>query len=872
MSSRMTPQLITLFGELAGLSPEQRQRYYSAHGTAEELRREVESLLAYDGGPSMDGIVETAVGLAFRETASDGDWCGPFRLLRQIGRGGMGIVYLAERADGEVRQRVAVKLLRSTFDSSTARQRFLQERQILAHLSHPHIAKLIDAGHRPDGHPYLAMEYVEGRPIDEFAASLSMREKVALLVPVCAAIAAAHQKLVVHRDLKPGNILVEEDGRPVVLDFGIAKLMDVSDATATMERRLTPEYASPEQKAGAPASTAADIYSLGAVLHQVLTGNVPQRDTDPAQIRETTGDRDLDAVISKATRTEPDERYSTADQLAQDLRAWLDGRPVAARQGERWYRARRYLRRYWPLVLTAACILLGLTAGLVVIRRERDAAQQRFEEVRRLANEFFAVEKDIQGVPGSTAIRERMVKTSIRYLEGLSRAAGDNWRLKQEIAAGYRKAAEAQGLTGGINLGHPADAQQSLNRAAMLLQQARAVAPNDRSVRHDLIELTELQARLEFGARNLKALEVKLHELQDLFADYERGSQNGVADWKFAGGIYERMALQSKELGDPALPMQFAQRAVELHRKVVAVDRSFPARGGFGNSLAAYGGMLRACGDVSGAADAFFEALGVFQSMVAEKPDDYKAQLNLANVHASYARTIGDPVGPSLSQTQRALPHFEECLRIGRRLMAQDANDQQIRFNHAVAAWRMGDALRPTDLQRALASYDESIGVVRPMPAGRFGRDIPLIAALSESAQALLAMGRVREAERRTAEAGQLCSHYQSGTIEVYETCRVYASRAEAALALQAHRPAQAITAIEGWLHLVDTPKNWDLSRKDLHAAYELARHYHLLRDAQIAAGLREEAAATERKRRELGAVWKAKLSAKNPVDVVLLR
>ena len=346
----MKPVISVLFGELSDSPREERERYYSAHEVPAEVRREVESLLAHDSGAPIARVVQAAVGVAFREPVADGASCGPFRLLREIGRGGMGVVYLAERVDGEVRQQVAVKLLRSFLDSGTARQRFRQERQILANLAHPNIARLIDAGHRADGHPYFAMEYVEGRPIDEYCRGKATRQKVAMLATVCDAIASAHQKLVVHRDLKPGNILVDANGAPRVLDFGIAKLMDASDETATVELRLTPDYASPEQMMGAPATTATDIYSLGAVLYELLTGSPPARQTPAPPSRTCAGaDRDLDAIVLKTLRAEPHERYATAEKLGEDLRAWIDGRPVSARQGERWYRARRHLRRHWAL-------------------------------------------------------------------------------------------------------------------------------------------------------------------------------------------------------------------------------------------------------------------------------------------------------------------------------------------------------------------------------------------------------------------------------------------------------------------------------------------------------------------------------------------
>jgi serine/threonine protein kinase len=326
------------------------------------------------------------------------------------------------------------------------------------------------------------MEYIDGRPIDEHSHTTSVREKVALIATVCDAIASAHQNLVVHRDLKPSNILVDRNGNPRVLDFGIAKILDESNATQTIERRLTPEYASPEQFLGAPSTTASDIYSLGAVLYKLLAGEPPAREKPlPPSRAGAMVDGDLHTIVMKAIRAEPHERYRTADKFAEDLRAWLDHRPVSARQGERWYRARRQLRRHWALATAGTIAASGLVVGLVVARSERDVAQQRFEVARKLANEFLSLEKDIQNLPGSATVRERMVNTSIRYLEDLSKRAGDDWRLKADIAAGYRKAAEAQGVFRGVNLGHPEEARQSLKQAEALLTEVSA-APGDRQV------------------------------------------------------------------------------------------------------------------------------------------------------------------------------------------------------------------------------------------------------------------------------------------------------------------------------------------------------------------------------------------------------
>lgn len=790
-----------------------------------------------------------------------------------IGRGGMGVVYLAERMHGEVRQRVAVKLLRSALDSNAARQRFRQERQILANLAHPNIARLIDAGHREDGHPYLAMEYIEGQPIDRYSRALSVRERVALIATVCDAIASAHQALVVHRDLKPDNILVDGNGNPRVLDFGIAKLMDDEDATATVERRLTPGYASPEQIAGAPVTTATDIYSLGAVLYKLLTGEAPARATPPPPSRTCEMAKgDLDAIVLKTLRMEPHERYATADKLAEDLRAWIDRRPVAARHGERWYRARRQLRHHWVLAAAVVVAASGLIGGLVAARTERDAAQQRFEEVRKLANEFFAVEKDIQELPGSTAVRERMVKTSIKYLEGLSKRAGNDWRLKAEIAAGYRMAAQAQGISRAMNLGRPAEAQESLNKAAALLTEVSAAAPGDRAVLHDLIELVEMQTRIEWGAKNLKALETKLNELRGLLARYESAAKDELGECQFTGKIYESMAVSARELSRMELPMMFAKRSVELRRKSAEQDKSLIARGSLANALSAYAGLLRATGDLSGAVETFQQALAVLEQIAADKPDHYTVQLNIANTHAAIGRNLGDANGPSLRRTEAAVKHFEESLRIGRRLMALDPDESQIRFNHSLAAWRLGDALRGQDPRSALARYDEAIGILRPISGKRYSRDVPLVAALAESTFALRALRRDSEIKPRLQEAAGICGAHRAEPTTVYETCSEFTTRAEAALALAERRPLEAVALHREWLKLMENKKSTDDVKEDIYIAYVLTRRYRLLREALSAAGLNAEADRTDGKRWDVVEFWKGKLSGRNDAEVFLLR
>src|SRR6516165_7836017 len=343
----MKDEVRVLFHELAGLSPDERERALAERCIEPEVRSELESLLNCDS-PNAGGftacIAETAGQLLQFTAVRRIGHCGPYRLVHLLGNGGMGTVYLGERSDGEIQQTVAVKLLSVAAGRPDWRDRFLKERQLLASLSHPSVVRVMDAGHTDDGQPFLVMEYVEGTPIDVFAAQLPVRDRLTLFLRVCEGVSHAHGRLIIHRDLKPSNILVDQSGQPKLLDFGIAKLLaETRDATQTAERILTPNYASPEQLRGEVQTTSTDIYSLGAVLYKLLTGRSPHesdthtsnamdviartREIQPPSRLNPDIATDLDYIVRKALRTEPEERYASVEALANDIRAFLESRP-----------------------------------------------------------------------------------------------------------------------------------------------------------------------------------------------------------------------------------------------------------------------------------------------------------------------------------------------------------------------------------------------------------------------------------------------------------------------------------------------------------------------------------------------------------------
>jgi serine/threonine-protein kinase len=535
-------------------APVERDAYLTLQcGDDPELRSQVDALIASSEQPS--DFLERAVAEGIPDGGLlEGRRIGPYVVEREIGAGGMGTVLLAERADEQFRQQVAIKVLAGRWASQGVIERFRAERQILAGLNHPGIARLLDGGIAEDGLPYLVMEYVEGVAITEYARSRGLAERLRLFRQVCSAVSYAHQNLIVHRDLKPSNILVTAGGEPKLLDFGIAKVLDTQQAggiTRATERLLTPEYASPEQVRGEPVSTATDVYSLGVLLYEMVTGARPftLRTATPLEVerviceteaetpsrRLRSVDRDLDNIILMAMRKEPARRYHSVEALSEDIRRYLEGYPVAAR-ADRWqYRAGKFVKRNRLAVAAAALFLVTVVVFGVRLAAERDAATRervKAEAVSRFLVESFELANPLEGPREYTAreVAERGVERIREQLSDQPQVRATALVTLGRAMQGIGRYQEAGALfTESLALQREVYGPQSLEVAETMLLQGKVTlergagaAGQRQAVESQVREAVEIR-RKRLGAESVEhalALDV-LAEYRQLQGQYE---------------------------------------------------------------------------------------------------------------------------------------------------------------------------------------------------------------------------------------------------------------------------------------------------------------------------------------------------------------
>ena len=612
-----------LFHSAADLGDAARQDYLrAACGADGELRKHLDSLLAQDSDPA---FARSPLAEATRVDFAAGTQIGSYSLIRELGHGGMGTVYLAERSDGQFQHQAAVKVIGIDLSDGGQVRRFLRERQILARLEHPAIARLLDGGVTSGNRPWFVLEYVDGERIDQFCRQqrLSVRERLGLFLQVCGAVQYAHQNLIVHRDIKPANILVASDDRTglhqaKLLDFGIAKILadhdelDAGEHTKT-SRLLTIDYASPEQARGEPCSTRTDIYSLGTVLYEILAGRHPLgvaqdspretarrlQETEPPRPSEAAvhaPDRgvlrgDLDRIVLVAMQKDPARRYSSVEAFAADIQRYLDGFPISARGDSYGYRTAKFIRRNRTLVGAAALLVLivaGSIAALVrsgaATERQRVRAERRFGEIREVARAMiFDIDPVLQGIPGTTGVRKLINDRALTYLDRLSPDSAGDVALEQELATGYAHLATVQGMADTSNLGDEAGARTSLNKSLQLVRASLAADRGNADGVVQYVRTLQLQGQMELTsgdpAAALPAHKEALREIDLLLSrtPHPTGKMlNAAAESNLYLATNYGGNLGSANLGDPRPAIPLMVRALELFQKEAKVRAVLP--------------------------------------------------------------------------------------------------------------------------------------------------------------------------------------------------------------------------------------------------------------------------------------------------------
>jgi non-specific serine/threonine protein kinase/serine/threonine-protein kinase len=773
-----------VFQEALARPVEARDGYLdSVCATDPHLRHEVESLLAAhheakDFLSRPGALVESAL--------TEGRRIGPYRVLGLLGRGGMGVVYRCVRDDDVFQKTVALKVVGSARRDQLLR--FHQERQILARLQHPNIAAILDGGATDEGQPYMVMELVAGQPIHAWCAArgLGRRERLELFRTVCSAVHYAHQNLVVHRDLKPQNILVTDEGEPKLLDFGIAKLVAAGEGpdeapTATLLPLMTPEYASPEQVCGGPVTTATDVYSLGVVLFELLTGSRPYavatrslaemvrvvRDTEPplpsaaATLRGGELRGDLDTIVLKALRKEPARRYLSAQELAEDVRRHLAGLPVLARRDTVRYRLEKFVRRHRIAVGASALLALSLVGGLLATVRQariadahRRLAERRFDEVRGLAGYVMTdLDEAMSKLPGSTPLRKQLVEKTLAYLDGLAGEASTDSALQAEIAHGYERLGQVQGQRGWANLADGPGALRSIRKAIVLRELVAARSPGDAESAARLAEAygaAHNMLRQQGEHSESDAMLAKMKRTLDALPSTSLDETRVLVAWQV---YYDSAATLRQRAGDLEAARDERARQVEVAEKLAAREPDDPdARRNLALACKYYGGALHRLGERQPARVQYDRSLELDRKSLAAEPTNPNAKLDLSFSLASIGSLLRDE-----KDLEGALRAYRSARELRQQVFGADP-DNEFAFSSLVRAHqsiagvlareaRLDDAVaEEREVLRLRAAWEEN----HPSPYGEAAREAALRSSIGDHHVTVASIPRTSRSEQRT--------------------------------------------------------------------------------------------------------------------------
>lgn len=765
-----------LLSEVLPLQPSERKKYLDGAGVGDAARAEVESLLAFeDEAEDMMRLtaVEFATDFFDGEDGQNpllGQQVGNYKVIREIGYGGMGVVYLATRAVGKFEQKVALKLLKREMNTAALRRRFDNEREILASLEHPNIARLLDAGTTDDKIPFLAMEYVEGLPIDTYCQrqQLDLNARLDLFRNVCSAVNFAHRNLIVHRDLKPSNILVNDEGLPKLLDFGISKILsaeleDANAATVTKLGVMTPGYASPEQLQSKSVTTATDIYSLGVILYELLSGHRPfetkegdlkeiynavleneppppsvlvdtfskefkkkteaktelksleylepaprlKRSTDPGLVRYTVPHMpslssqslrgDLDNIALKALRKEPERRYSSAENLAEDIHRHQRGLPVMARPSTFSYRAEKFIKRNRAGVIGGGLVLLAIIAGLIatlwqtsVARAESAKAEKRFNDVRKLANSYlFDVYPQIENLPGSMPARELLVRSALEYLDNLSQEAEDDTELQRELATAYQAVGDIQGSPYKPNIGDTKGAIESYEKALTIWQKLFEKQPDSLALHADLAEIFKRIGELHSNGGDYEKAGVFLDRALEFREKIvERTGQDFDSRAKLAELLRARGLIPFYD-GDNKKAIEFYTRAQDITEKLrTEQPENVKIAEQYAYLFVAIGEAQGWDNDSEGASKPLQTGLDMLIPLGRQYPNDISLQRSVMLAHNKRAENHQD-----LEEFEKSVELFSVGVQIAENLLKADPRSFQAKRDVAMANKKLAQAL-----------------------------------------------------------------------------------------------------------------------------------------------------------------------------------
>lgn len=757
-----------LFRAAADRPAADRDAYLLQHCAGDEdLRREVISLLALDTSEDFIRKPIASAALSFSAKPKEnltGERIGPYRIIRLIGRGGMGDVYEAERDDAQFQRQVAIKFIKHGTATEFVRDRFSRERRILAKLDHPHIARLFDGGATAEGSPYIVMEYVAGEPITTYCRNrqLSVAEKLRIFRQVCSAVQHAHQNLVIHRDLKPSNILITENGAPKLLDFGIAKLLtaegDAEDSrTQTGQRLMTPEYASPEQARGQAVATTTDVYSLGVVLYELLTERRPHEfktcspfeieraiwetnieEPSQAVVRESQAHArlarrlsgDLDNIVLMAMRKEPERRYQSVEQFSEDLRRHLAGLPVTARKDTFGYRMSKFARRNKTGVAVMA-LLLVLTVSMAVqtfrIAKERDRANQEAATAQAVTGSLAAMFEFAD--PGKTrgnviTARELLDQGAEKLVRDLKDQPAVQAKLMDTVGRLYQSIGmydRAQTLLeDGLKLRRQTLGQEHADVATSLHHLAGVLNLNGDYARSESLYREALAMRRKLMSAMHRDVAQSLDELGSLLVD--RGNFNeaeillreglamrrkvfGEEDSEVAESLTSlgRLMSDSGKFGEAEA---LYRRALEMRRRLFGPDHPIIALSL--NNLAA---MRQEQADYKGAASMFREALAIRRKLLGEEHPD--VVVSMANL-ASALQDTGE-----LDESEQL---YRQVLAARRKTLGPDHPRLAVTLNNLATLLRDKGIYKEADalFRLSLALRRKHLGETHPEVAGSY--------------------------------------------------------------------------------------------------------------------------------------------------------